>query len=207
MARLFDRFRSRPRQGPPIEWLIVGLGNPGPGYADTRHNVGFRVVEGLAARHRLSFGEMRAEGLLARGSIPTGRHGVGVVLLKPLSYVNRSGPVVRAARDDLGLAPHQLLIVYDDLDLPRGQIRLRERGSSGGHRGLQSIIDSLHTEEIPRLRVGIGRPQGEDPVDYVLSPFSQEERAALDALLPRGMEAIEVILRDGMRAAMNRFNA
>jgi PTH1 family peptidyl-tRNA hydrolase len=150
---------------------------------------------------------MRSAGILARGAIPSGAGEIGVALLKPLSYVNQSGPVVRAVREHLGLTPQSVLIVYDDLDLPLGQIRLRERGGSGGHKGMEAILESLRTQEVPRLRVGIGRPSGEDPVDYVLSSFSNEERAALDELTPLAVAALERVVSAGIRAAMNEFNA
>ena len=182
------------------DWLIVGLGNPGERYARTRHNVGFQALDYLAKRHRLSFRKARLQGLLARGEI----EGHQVALLKPLTYVNRSGDVVAPLLRGYGLPLDRLLIIYDDLDLPLGRIRIREQGSAGGHKGMASIIDLLGSK-IPRLRVGIGR-QEEDPQEYVLSPFTAEERVIMEKSYARIAAAIECIIREGLSKAMERFN-
>ncbi|MBI2845553.1 MAG: aminoacyl-tRNA hydrolase [Chloroflexi bacterium] len=181
--------------------MIAGLGNPGPEYAENRHNVGFQILDQLAKKYRLSFRAMKFQGLFASGSIAAQR----VVLVKPLAYMNRSGQVLAPALKAYGLPPDRLLVVYDDLDLPLGQIRLRPKGSSGGHKGMASIVQSLKSEEFPRLRVGIGRPTpGEDAEAYVLSDFSpQEDRAGA---YERAIDAIEVLLTEGLVVAMNRFN-
>jgi len=185
-------------------WLIVGLGNPGERYARTRHNVGFRSVETLAERHSLTFRQQRANSQLAEGII----HGQRVVLVKPQTYMNLSGQAVSALRNwyKIDLA-HELLVIYDDLDLPFARIRIRERGSAGTHNGMRSIVAQLGTTEFPRLRVGIGQPPGKmDAADYVLSRFTPEEEAVLPDVLARVADAVDVILREGLITAMNRYN-
>jgi PTH1 family peptidyl-tRNA hydrolase len=176
------------------------LGNPGERYAFTRHNVGFQALDHLAKRHRLSFRKTRRPSLLARGEI----EGHRVALLKPLTYMNRSGNVVAPLLRGYGLPLDRLLVVYDDLDLPLGSIRIREQGSAAGHKGMISIIDLLGPE-IPRLRVGIGRKE-EDPQEYVLSPFTAEERVIMGKSYERLTEAVECIIREGLLKAMERFN-
>ena len=185
-------------------WLIVGLGNPGERYARTRHNVGFRSVETLAERHSLTFRQQRANSQLAEGII----HGQRVVLVKPQTYMNLSGQAVSALRNWYKIDPaHELLVIYDDLDLPFARIRIRERGSAGTHNGMRSIVAQLGTTEFPRLRVGIGQPPGKmDAADYVLSRFTPEEEAVLPDVLARVADAVDVILREGLITAMNRYN-
>jgi PTH1 family peptidyl-tRNA hydrolase len=186
--------------------LVVGLGNPGPEYEATRHNVGFRVVERLAARRGIA---LRREPQLA------GRFGLGRVageptgLLAPETWMNRSGRAVAAALDAHPLDPAaELIVVYDDLDLPFGRLRLRPRGGAGGHNGLGDIQDVLGRSDFPRLRFGIGRPPpGVDPVDYVLAPRSADEAAALDARLDAACDAIELAFARGVAFAMNAVNA
>jgi len=181
-------------------WLIVGLGNPGERFAFTRHNVGFQALDYLAKRHCLSFRKARGQGLLARGEI----EGHKVALLKPLTYMNRSGEVVAPLLRRYGLPLDRLLVIYDDLDLPLGKIRIREQGGAAGHKGMTSIIDLLGPE-VPRLRVGIGRKE-EDPQEYVLSPFTAEERAIMERGYGRIADAVECIIREGLLRAMERFN-
>ena len=185
-------------------WLIVGLGNPGERYARTRHNVGFRSVETLAERHSLTFRQQWANSQLAEGII----HGQRVVLVKPQTYMNLSGQAVSALRNWYKIDPaHELLVIYDDLDLPFARIRIRERGSAGTHNGMRSIVAQLGTTEFPRLRVGIGQPPGKmDAADYVLSRFTPEEEAVLPDVLARVADAVDVILREGLITAMNRYN-
>jgi PTH1 family peptidyl-tRNA hydrolase len=182
------------------QWLIVGLGNPGERYAATRHNVGFQALDHLAKRHHLSFRKARLQGLLAGEEI----EGHQVALLKPLTYVNRSGDVVAPLLRGYGLPLDRLLIIYDDLDLPLGRIRIREQGSAGGHKGMASIIDLLGPE-IPRLRVGIGRKE-EDPKHFVLSAFTVEERIVMEKSYERIADAVECMIREGLSKAMERFN-
>jgi PTH1 family peptidyl-tRNA hydrolase len=187
----------------PVDRLIVGIGNPGPEYAKTRHNVGFRVLDALAKRLNVSKQEARFRGVYA--AAPIGDLKVG--LLKPLTYVNLSGQAVSEAVKKLNLQPEQILVVLDDAQLPLGKLRMRPKGSSGGHKGLQSIIDALQTEEIPRLRVGIGSPpEGVDMVTFVLSPFEDDEELVIGEAVERAADAAIVWATEGINAAMQKFN-
>jgi PTH1 family peptidyl-tRNA hydrolase len=183
--------------------LIVGLGNPGAKYATDRHNVGFRVVDALARSHSLSFSRQRAKARVAEGIIGGHR----VVLAKPQTYMNLSGTAVSRLSSLFEVPPEQLLVAYDDLDLPLGRLRLRPEGGSGGHKGVRSIADSLGTQAFARLRVGIGRPPGRlDPADYVLRPFTKDENAVIDHTIQEAAAAMECWLTEGIHAAMDRFN-
>ncbi len=183
--------------------LIVGLGNPGRKYKNTRHNIGFMVIEELAERYNLKFTE-REDYLLAKGEI----EGKEITLLKPLTYMNLSGKAVRKVVDDkiLDKLPNSIIVVHDDLDLPVGRIRIKKGGSSGGHRGVQSIIDNLGTKDFIRLRIGIGKPIGIDASEYVLMPFSKEEKSLLKEKISQSADSIVTIIRDGVEKAMNIFN-
>lgn len=184
--------------------LIVGLGNPGSSYARTRHNAGFRVVERLADRHGLRFSERDYRSHVARGHI----FGERIVLIRPQTYMNHSGDAVGRARRDLGVDPPGILIVYDEVDLPLGRIRVKRDGSAGGHRGAESVIQSLGGKNFPRIRIGVGRP-GREPIspDYVLDRPSVSEEAEFEDAIERATDAVEVWIRDGVEEAMNRFNA
>jgi PTH1 family peptidyl-tRNA hydrolase len=183
--------------------LIVGLGNPGEKYAATRHNVGFWVIDRLAERWQIPVRQNRWKGLAGSGLVM----GERVVLLKPMTYMNLSGESVRPALDWLKCDIEDLAVVCDDLDLPPGTLRLRKKGSSGGHRGLQSLIDHLGTNEFKRVRIGIGHPAGRMPVvDYVLSPFTREERPSIEEAVERAAEAIHQWVVSDFDQAMNRFN-
>jgi PTH1 family peptidyl-tRNA hydrolase len=187
----------------PVDRLIVGIGNPGPKYAKTRHNVGFRVLDALAKRLNVSKQETRFRGIYAVAQIGD----LKVGLLKPLTYVNLSGQAVSEAVKQLNLQPEQILVVLDDAQLPLGKLRMRPKGSSGGHKGLQSIIDALQTEEIPRLRVGIGSPpEGVDMVTFVLSPFEDDEELVIGEAVERAADAAIVWATEGINAAMQKFN-
>jgi PTH1 family peptidyl-tRNA hydrolase len=184
--------------------LIVGLGNPGRKYAGNRHNVGFHCLDRLAERHGLSFDKRQGNAELALGHIGERR----VILAKPKTHVNESGKAVGTLSRFYKVKPRDVLTIYDDLDLPQGTIRLRPRGSSGGHNGIKSIIDHLGTQAFPRLRVGIGRPPGRmEPKDYVLQDFGSAEREHMQEVYGRVVEAVEVFIAEGVREAMNRFNA
>jgi len=182
--------------------LVVGLGNPGRQHARNRHNVGFMTVDRLAQRHALTFARRKGKALVAEGNI-AGRR---VILTKPQTYMNLSGQSVTALVRFFKTPLERLLVVYDDLDLPLAQIRLRPGGGSGGHKGLKSLIERLGASDFPRLRIGIGRPVHGDPVDFVLQNFTADEWVAMDAALDRAVEAIEHWLAHGMDAAMNVFN-
>jgi PTH1 family peptidyl-tRNA hydrolase len=183
--------------------LVVGLGNPGPEYAGSRHNVGFQCVRWLAKKHGLSFDGSRAHARIAQGAIL----GKPVVLARPQTFMNLSGQAVKGLMEWLRLTPADILVIYDDLDLPLGRLRVRPGGSAGGHRGIRSIMDSLGVQDFARIRVGIGRPEGNDAVDYVLGDFSSAERQIMAEAYARAAEAAECILMDGLETAMNRFNA
>jgi len=187
-----------------LVWVIMGLGNPGEEYVKTRHNVGFQCVSELARRHGLGFDTKIAKSRVAAGSIA----GQRVALAKPFTYMNLIGQAA------VGLcqwykvpAEQNLLVVYDDLDLPFGALRLRERGSAGTHNGMKSIVGLLGSQAFPRIRVGIGQgPPGRDAASYVLGRFTRDEQAALPDLHARVADAIEMVLREGFTAAMNRYN-
>jgi len=188
--------------------LIIGLGNPGAKFASTRHNVGFRILERLAERHGGSwFDDGDLEARLARVEIA----GAACALLLPQTFMNRSGNSVGAALERWStLDPgSELLVVYDDMDLETGRIRLRPSGGAGGHRGIGDILDKLDSKQVPRLRFGVGHPGSSDRVlDWVLQPFSaDEESAILGEALDRAADAIEATLREGIRPAMGQFNA
>lgn len=185
---------------------MVGLGNPGPEYEATRHNAGFRVVERLASRCGVA---LRREKAL-HGRFGTGRiAGEPTGLLAPETWMNRSGRAIEAVLEAHPLDPAtELIVVYDDLDLPFGRLRLRPSGGAGGHNGLGDIQERLGRSDFARLRFGIGRPPpGVDPVEYVLAPWSADEAAALGARLDAACDAIELALAEGVAHAMNRVNA
>jgi len=184
-------------------WCIAGLGNPGERYEATRHNVGFEVVDVLAARagtdiRRPQYGALTGEGIFGRTM---------VLMMKPQTHMNASGSAVAAALDGLGLPPERLVVVYDDLDLPLGRLRIRESGGAGGHRGLASIVHEIDTGHFVRVRVGIGRPPAGIPViEHVLSPFREEEVEGVLGAVVRAADAVEHIAARGVRGAMEAFN-
>ena len=181
---------------------IVGLGNPGSRYELTRHNVGFRVIDQLAKRWRIGMEREKFHAWYGDGAVGE----ESVALLKPTTFMNRSGQAVVAAGRFHQLNESDLLVVTDDVALPCGRIRLRPAGSAGGHNGLQDVIDRLGSESFARLRVGVGARQG-DPVSYVLSPFLPEESPVMDRAIERAAEAAASWVTDGVDRAMNRFNA
>ncbi len=184
-------------------YMAVGLGNPGQQYAGNRHNVGFRCVERLAALHGLTFDKQQKQALIAAGKIGEQR----VMLLKPQTFMNESGRAVVPLARFYQIPPERMLVVYDDLDLPLGTLRLRPEGGSGGHKGMRSIIEHLGGQDFPRLRIGIGRPPGRmDPAAYVLQDFAAEELPLLEETLERAVAAVETWLRQGIEAAMERYN-
>jgi PTH1 family peptidyl-tRNA hydrolase len=189
---------------PGAAWLVAGLGNPGPAYRATRHNLGFAVVDRLAAEGRCRFRAGRHAVEAARLILA----GVPVALLKPQTFMNCCGPAVAAWLAGLGLPAERLLVVHDDLDLGVGRLRLTAGGGAGGHRGVASIQAAVGTREIPRVRLGIGRPpDGLEAADFVLRPCSAEERPELEAATVRAAEAVRDIMLDGLAVAMQRHNA
>lgn len=183
--------------------LIVGLGNPGIQYERTRHNVGFRCVDKLANKMHFTW-SWRGKAMVAMGLIDTEK----VILVKPLTYMNKSGEAVSELLRWYKLSPEDMRVIYDDLDLPLGTIRLRTKGSAGGHNGLDNIIHHLHTNEFPRLRVGIGRPAHHRPetIQYVLSIPPLEERIQLEAAEERVVEFMPLIVGSDLNRAMNIIN-
>lgn len=184
-------------------WLVVGLGNPGDEYAATRHNAGFLVVDRLARAWGV---ELRGRLFKSRTALAR-RGGEDVLLAEPKTYMNLSGTAVRAALEGKGLGPDRLVVVYDDLDIPLGEIRVRKTGRPGTHKGMISIVNEIGSAEFPRVRVGIGPlPGGRDAADYVLEPFRKAERADLELGLDQAAEALEMVLDGDIEKAMTRFN-
>jgi len=179
----------------------MGLGNPGPEYVGTRHNIGFEIVDRLAGLYDTKFEGNRKKLLTAVVQLGEGR----IVLAKPCTFMNLSGQVIQALMNKAGLSPAALLVVHDDLDLPLGRLRLAPGASSGGHKGVQSIIDALGTADFARCRIGIGRPLG-DAADYVLSRFYPEERETVQLVVESAVSAVDCVLREGLDQAMNKFN-
>ncbi len=183
--------------------LIVGLGNPGREYERTRHNVGFEVADALAERHGIALKHHRGVALVGWGMLDGLRFGV----MKPITFMNRSGRAVQDVSKYFDVDPSDVLVVFDDLNLPLGTIRLRAGGSAGGHNGVQNVMDVLKTDAFPRLRIGIGSEFARGrQVDYVLSPFSSKDRETVDEALVRAQEAVETFAREGIESAMNRYN-
>ena len=189
--------------------LIVGLGNPGKTYAHNRHNIGFLSLNYFARLHSVSFDHKQCQARAGTGQV----RGEKVVLAKPGTFVNLSGKSVACLVRKHNIPLGSLLVIYDDLDLPLGKIRLRQSGSSGGHKGMNSIIAALGSQDFSRIRVGIGRPQEEKQsineeaiVNYVLSDFSPQEEAIIKPVIVSVSEAIECFLAQGITAAMNKFN-
>jgi peptidyl-tRNA hydrolase, PTH1 family len=183
--------------------LIVGLGNPGKKYERTRHNVGFSVVDRLASRNALNLDQRRDHALLAEWSVD----GERVVLAKPQTFMNRSGTAVRNLLDEYHGSSDDLIVVYDDMDLALGRIRLRDHGSAGGHRGILSILEHLAGAAFFRVRVGIGRPpQGVDAADFVLSAFDDQESGNAQRAVERAADAVGSLLQEGPRRAMELYN-
>ncbi len=185
--------------------LIVGLGNPGPEYADTRHNVGFKCVDELARRHRVAWQD-KTQGLASTVAVIPAQTELTVVLAKPQTFMNRSGNAVRDLLGFLKLEPEQTLIVYDDMDLPFGRLRLRERGSPGTHNGMRSVVSSLLTENVARLRVGIGQSLPGSATSHVLGEFNADEQTAMRELISRASDAALEWAERGAAVAMNRYN-
>ncbi len=184
-------------------WLVVGLGNPGDEYAATRHNAGFMVVDRLARAWGV---ELRGRLFKSRTALAR-RAGEDVLLAEPKTYMNLSGTAVRAALEGKGIGPDRLVVVYDDLDIPLGEIRVRKTGRPGTHKGMISIVNEIGSVEFPRIRVGIGPlPGGRDAADYVLEPFRKAERADLGLGLDQAAEALEMVLDGDIEKAMTRFN-
>ena len=185
-------------------FLIAGLGNPGRQYEKTRHNMGFDTIDELIDRHRIPQGGIAHKAMYGKGMIA----GEKVLAVKPLTYMNLSGESLREWVNYYKLDPEtEMIVIYDDIDLDPGQIRIRKKGSAGGHNGIKSIIAQLGTQNFYRIKVGVGaKPRGRDLADYVLGRFSSDERIAVDKAICDAADAVEMILRDGIESAMNHYN-
>lgn len=187
-------------------WLIVGLGNPGPRYEATRHNVGQMVVDELAARRREAFRAHKANARVVETWLRPG--GPKIVLAKPNSFMNVSGGPAAGLARFFAVDPERVVVVHDELDIPYDTVKLKIGGGHGGHNGVRDVAKALGTAEFPRVRVGIGRPVGrQDPADWVLDPFSATERQTLPILVSDGADAVEMLIDEGLVAAQQRFHA
>ena len=181
----------------------MGLGNPGTEYEASRHNIGFLVLNRLARTHGISLQERKYKSRWGRGEI----EGHPVILAKPRTYMNSSGDAVKLLLAPFSLTANQLIVIHDDLDLPFGRIKIKEKGGNGGHKGIQSIMHAIGSGDFLRIKVGIGRPPGGmDAADYVLQPFDRAEKQLLGEAIALAQEALELLLKAGLQAAMNRYN-
>jgi len=188
----------------PVTWIVVGLGNPGDKYENTRHNAGFLVMDELARRGNFSIQKVKHKALTNTAVIG----GQGVLVMKPTTYMNLSGEAVGDAARFYKIPADHVLVISDDTDLPVGKLRIRKNGSAGGHNGLKSIIQHLGTDQFPRLKVGVGgKPHPDyDMADWVLGKLQGEDKKTMDAAVKRAADAIECLLKDGADKAMNKFN-
>ena len=184
----------------PFTYLLVGLGNPGPRYVNTRHNIGFQVIDTLARSLPACLFQNKLQALVADTSIDTHR----VLLVKPQTFMNRSGQSVSEIASFFKVAPQNIIVIIDDLDLPVASLRIRKCGGPGGHNGVQSIIEQLGTESFPRIRIGIGR-EG-DASSHVLSEFNKPERELIEGVIERAVSAIKCLVTEGIDRAMNTYN-
>jgi PTH1 family peptidyl-tRNA hydrolase len=190
--------------------LITGLGNPGRNYALNRHNLGFQCINYIAKKHSIPVKQIQCQSKIGKGTIA----GVDIILAKPRTYVNNSGNAVVSLMKKYRITAEDIVIIYDDMDLPVGKVRIRPNGNSGGHKGIKSIISSLGHKDFCRIKIGIGRPvidQGyeideNDIIDYVLNNFSNEEQEKIDIALKIAADAVECIVSDGVIVAMNKYN-
>ena len=184
-------------------YLIVGLGNPGQTYARQPHNVGFMTLDAISCKHNVIFTKHKSKSMIATLRL----NNMNVILSKPQTFMNLSGQSVQELVRYYDIQPDNILVIFDDLDLPIGDIRIRKSGGSSGHKGMQSVITLLGTNTIPRLRLGIGRPPANvDPKDYVLKPFSEQQKSHMNSLIPKVIEAVESFVADGISTAMSNYN-
>jgi PTH1 family peptidyl-tRNA hydrolase len=183
--------------------LVVGLGNPGNTYKNTRHNVGFMVVDQISEVFSIALVKQKFDTIFARGSID----GVEVILAKPMAFMNRSGPQVQKIAGYYRILSEDMLVVHDDIDLAFGRIKIKEKGGDGGHKGVRSIIDAFGGGNFVRLRIGVGRPEaGISAADYVLGKFTIKEKKLLHRIITEARDAVGTILCKGAKEGMNRFN-
>ncbi|HQL39358.1 MAG TPA: aminoacyl-tRNA hydrolase [Anaerolineaceae bacterium] len=209
MEALFEKLKSLrsskddQESTPGMVYLLVGLGNPGREYRDSRHNVGFMAIDRIASAWDIRLSRAQSKAILGNGV----RLGKKVILAKPQTYMNLSGESVSALVNFYKIPKERLLVFHDDLDLPLGSIRLRPTGGSAGQKGIGSIIQKLGSQDFPRVRIGIGRPPGRmDPADYVLQSFSKDEEAVVRIVLDQVLESVEIFLEQGLEQAMNLYN-
>ena len=183
-------------------YLIVGLGNPGKEYENTRHNIGFDVIDYIAKENNINITKEKFKGIYGDGII----NGHKVILLKPLTYMNLSGDSIRELSNFYKIGNENIIVIYDDISLEVGRMRLRPKGSAGGHNGIKSIIANMGTDEFPRIKVGVGQPKG-DLVSHVLGKFSKEENKILDNVIEAAEKATLCIVSKGINEAMNKFNS
>ncbi len=186
-----------------VQWLLVCLGNPGKEYANTRHNIGFLAADALEKRTGVKFNKLKYRALT--GEVTLG--GQRVLVVKPQTYMNLSGEAVKLAGGFYKIPPDHILVLYDDVSLPLGKLRIRASGSAGGHNGIKNIIAHLGTDAFPRIKVGVGAPQREDGlVDWVIGSFTASERKVVDAAIEKALDAAECVIEHGVSEAQNRFN-
>ena len=185
-------------------YLIAGLGNPSRTYEGTRHNIGFTMIDAIGNKFGIDVTTKKHKALVGRGIID----GMRVILAKPQTYMNLSGEGIREIADFYKIEPENIIIIYDDISLDVGQLRIRKKGSAGGHNGIKNIIAHLGTQEFPRIKVGIGnKPEGWDLADYVLSKYSKAEQEAMEEASEGVIGAVKLMLMDDIEAAMNKYNA
>jgi PTH1 family peptidyl-tRNA hydrolase len=195
-------FRKKPVVTGPPTWLIVGLGNPGAEYRGTRHNVGFEAIELLSDRHRIKLDRSKNQARYGVGQIGDAT----VALIRPLTYMNLSGRAVAPFAKEFAIPPERILVITDDLDLVLGRVRLKPKGSAGGHNGHKSIIASLGTMEYPRLKIGIGSVDRSNTVEHVLGNFNPGERKLINEAIALAADGVEIAVQDGLDRALNRVN-
>ena len=184
-------------------YLIVGLGNPEEEYANTRHNMGFNTINKISQQYNIEVKQNKFQALYGSGMIEKEK----VILLKPQTYMNLSGNSVKEVVDFYKIEKEKILVIYDDMDIEPGKIKIRKKGSAGGHNGMKSIIQMIGTEEFPRIRVGIGRPiRKDDEINYVIGAIPEEDLKRLDEGIEKAQKAVEEILRNGVDSAMNKYN-
>ena len=203
---LFQKLEAEKKKAPagPPEWLIVGLGNPGKKYECTRHNIGWLALETLAGMNRISVTQLKFSATVGQGTIG----GTSVLLMKPQTYMNESGRAVREAAKFYNIPPERVLVLYDDVSMVPGKLRIRAKGSAGGHNGIKSIIANLGSDAFPRIKLGVGAPPHPeyDLADWVLGTFSKSEQEILTPCIDRACAAVPVILAQGCTAAANQVN-
>lgn len=184
-------------------YVIVGLGNPGKTYEHTRHNIGFTVLDLLAENHQIKINKIKHKALVGEGFIS----GQKVLLVKPQTYMNLSGQSVREVLEYYKVDPEHLVVIYDDIDIPCGSIRVRKKGSGGTHNGMRSILYDIQSDQFPRIRIGIGKETRQDLKDYVLGGFSKDEKKQIEDAVIKGAKAAACILEKGIEIAMGEYNA